>query len=133
MYILSASPCASCLVCTVPLQALGLPVVGSQVVGLLPLKALLDAADFYIQKEQLFVLEEEHKVRLVSLCPTATPERRPRPPQRGGHAHLREEATSNSEGRPRSPPRGGHTPSEGRSRPLIGEATPSSEGGHAHL
>uniref|UniRef100_A0A8C5C9K0 Formimidoyltransferase-cyclodeaminase n=1 Tax=Gadus morhua TaxID=8049 RepID=A0A8C5C9K0_GADMO len=46
-------------------QALRLPVVGSQVVGLLPLKALLDAADFYIQRDQLFILEEEHKVRLV--------------------------------------------------------------------
>uniref|UniRef100_A0A8C5CQH6 Formimidoyltransferase-cyclodeaminase n=1 Tax=Gadus morhua TaxID=8049 RepID=A0A8C5CQH6_GADMO len=40
-------------------QALRLPVVGSQVVGLLPLKALLDAADFYIQRDQLFILEEE--------------------------------------------------------------------------
>ncbi|CAL8288282.1 unnamed protein product [Lota lota] len=44
---------------------LKLPVVGSQVVGLVPLKALLDSADFYIQRDQLFVLEEEHKVRLV--------------------------------------------------------------------
>ncbi|XP_028255552.1 formimidoyltransferase-cyclodeaminase-like [Parambassis ranga] len=44
---------------------LNLPVVGSQIVGLIPLKALLDAADFYIQRDQLFILEEEHKVRLV--------------------------------------------------------------------
>lgn len=39
--------------------------VGSQIVGLIPLKALLDAADFYIHKDRLFVVEEEHKVRLV--------------------------------------------------------------------
>uniref|UniRef100_A0A5F8GKH8 glutamate formimidoyltransferase n=1 Tax=Monodelphis domestica TaxID=13616 RepID=A0A5F8GKH8_MONDO len=46
-------------------QELNLPVVGSQLVGLVPLKALLDAADFYCQKEKLFILEEEHKIRLV--------------------------------------------------------------------
>ncbi|KAM6893549.1 formimidoyltransferase-cyclodeaminase [Xenentodon cancila] len=46
-------------------EELKLPVVGSQIVGLIPLKALLDAADFYIQRDQLFVIEEEHKVRLV--------------------------------------------------------------------
>ncbi|XP_053143538.1 formimidoyltransferase-cyclodeaminase [Hemicordylus capensis] len=46
-------------------QALNLPVVGSQLVGLVPKKALLDAAEFYINKENLFVLEEEHKIRLV--------------------------------------------------------------------
>uniref|UniRef100_A0A3P8SL62 Formimidoyltransferase-cyclodeaminase n=1 Tax=Amphiprion percula TaxID=161767 RepID=A0A3P8SL62_AMPPE len=46
-------------------EDLKLPVVGSQIVGLIPLKALLDSADFYIQRDQLFVLEEEHKVRLV--------------------------------------------------------------------
>ncbi|XP_045396812.1 formimidoyltransferase-cyclodeaminase isoform X3 [Lemur catta] len=46
-------------------QALSLPVVGSQLVGLVPLKALLDAAAFYCDRENLFVLEEEHRVRLV--------------------------------------------------------------------
>lgn len=46
-------------------QDLKLPVVGSQIVGLIPLKALLDAADFYIRRDQLFIIEEEHKVRLV--------------------------------------------------------------------
>lgn len=39
--------------------------VGSQLVGLVPLKALLDAAAFYCEKEKLFVLEEEHRIRLV--------------------------------------------------------------------
>ncbi|XP_029796451.1 formimidoyltransferase-cyclodeaminase [Suricata suricatta] len=46
-------------------QELSLPVVGSQLVGLVPLKALLDAAAFYCKKENLFVLEEEHRIRLV--------------------------------------------------------------------
>ncbi|XP_028327669.1 formimidoyltransferase-cyclodeaminase [Gouania willdenowi] len=46
-------------------EELSLPVIGSQVVGLLPLKALLDAADFYIRRDGLFVIEEEHKLRLV--------------------------------------------------------------------
>lgn len=63
-------------------QALSLPVVGSQLVGLVPLRALLDAAAFYCDKENLFVLEEEHRVRLVvsrlgldSLCPFHAKER----------------------------------------------------------
>ncbi|KAF7653507.1 hypothetical protein LDENG_00081920 [Lucifuga dentata] len=46
-------------------EELNLPVVGSQVVGLIPLKAMLDCADFYISRDRLFILEEEHKVRLV--------------------------------------------------------------------
>uniref|UniRef100_A0A8B9P176 Formimidoyltransferase-cyclodeaminase n=1 Tax=Apteryx owenii TaxID=8824 RepID=A0A8B9P176_APTOW len=46
-------------------EALKLPVVGSQLVGLIPKKAMLDAAEFYIKKEKLFILEEEHKIRLV--------------------------------------------------------------------
>ncbi|XP_012684734.2 formimidoyltransferase-cyclodeaminase [Clupea harengus] len=61
---------------------LNLPVVGSQIVGLIPLQAVLDCADFYIQREKLFVVEEEHKVRLVinklgldSLGPFAPKER----------------------------------------------------------
>uniref|UniRef100_A0A8V0YW56 Formimidoyltransferase-cyclodeaminase n=1 Tax=Gallus gallus TaxID=9031 RepID=A0A8V0YW56_CHICK len=46
-------------------KALKLPVVGSQLVGLVPKKAMLDAAEFYIKKEKLFILEEEHKIKLV--------------------------------------------------------------------
>lgn len=53
----------SCFCC--PLQALNLPVVGSQLVGLVPKKAMLDTAEFYIKKEKLFILEEEQKIRLV--------------------------------------------------------------------
>ncbi|KAG1661384.1 Formimidoyltransferase-cyclodeaminase [Nymphon striatum] len=44
---------------------LKLAVTGSQVVGLVPLKALLQAAEFYIKKENLFILEEDQKVHLA--------------------------------------------------------------------
>ena len=33
--------------------------------GLVPKKAMLDTAEFYIKKEKLFILEEEQKIRLV--------------------------------------------------------------------
>ncbi|KAH9414408.1 hypothetical protein DERP_014429 [Dermatophagoides pteronyssinus] len=44
---------------------LKLPVTGSEIVGLIPLKALLDAAEYYIEKESLFVLEEDQKIHLA--------------------------------------------------------------------
>ena len=34
-------------------------------VGLVPLQAMLDAADYYIEKEGLFVLHEDQKVHLA--------------------------------------------------------------------
>jgi glutamate formiminotransferase/formiminotetrahydrofolate cyclodeaminase len=40
-------------------------VTGSEVVGLLPLAAILAAAEFYIQREGLFLMEERQKVRLA--------------------------------------------------------------------
>lgn len=46
-------------------RELRLAVTGSQVVGLVPLKAILAAAEFYMQKENLFVLEEDQKVHLA--------------------------------------------------------------------
>ena len=46
-------------------RALNLPVVGSQVVGLIPLQPLLAAAEFYIQRENLFVLDEDQKIGLA--------------------------------------------------------------------
>ncbi|KAM8933984.1 formimidoyltransferase-cyclodeaminase [Pelodytes ibericus] len=46
-------------------KVLNLPVLGSQLVGLIPLQALMDSAEFYIKTEKLFVLEEEHKIRLA--------------------------------------------------------------------
>lgn len=44
---------------------LNLPVTGSEIVGLVPLDAMLAAADYYIEKDGYFVYEEEQKVRLV--------------------------------------------------------------------
>ncbi|XP_076975363.1 formimidoyltransferase-cyclodeaminase isoform X2 [Tamandua tetradactyla] len=46
-------------------QELSLPVVGSELVGLVPLQPILDAAAFYCEKENLFILEEEQRIRLV--------------------------------------------------------------------
>ncbi|XP_075034746.1 formimidoyltransferase-cyclodeaminase [Mixophyes fleayi] len=46
-------------------KEINLPVVGSQLVGLIPLQALLTSAEYYIKEEKLFILEEEHKIRLV--------------------------------------------------------------------
>ncbi|XP_023223921.1 formimidoyltransferase-cyclodeaminase-like isoform X2 [Centruroides sculpturatus] len=46
-------------------RELNIAVTGSQIVGLVPLRALLQAAEYYIQKENLFILEEEQKIHLV--------------------------------------------------------------------
>lgn len=46
-------------------RELRVAVVGSELVGLIPLEALLISADYYIQKEDLFILEEDQKIRLV--------------------------------------------------------------------
>lgn len=44
---------------------LGVAVAGSEIVGLVPLEAILQAAEFYIEQEGLFILDERQKVRLV--------------------------------------------------------------------
>jgi glutamate formiminotransferase/formiminotetrahydrofolate cyclodeaminase len=46
-------------------RELGLPVVGSEIVGLVPLEALLMVADYYIKKENLFIYEEAQKITLA--------------------------------------------------------------------
>lgn len=46
-------------------QELNIAIVGSQIVGLVPQKALMDAAEYYMDKEHLFILEEDQKLRLV--------------------------------------------------------------------
>jgi len=51
--------------CDEEAQSLKLAVAGSELVGLIPLEAILMAADHYIAKEQLFILEQSQKVRLV--------------------------------------------------------------------
>jgi glutamate formiminotransferase/formiminotetrahydrofolate cyclodeaminase len=40
-------------------------VIGSEIVGVVPLDAILTAAEYYIEQEELFVLEEDQKVRLA--------------------------------------------------------------------
>jgi glutamate formiminotransferase/formiminotetrahydrofolate cyclodeaminase len=45
--------------------ALNVGVAGSEIVGLVPLDAILMAADYYIEKESLFILDEDQKIRLV--------------------------------------------------------------------
>ena len=46
-------------------RALKVGVAGSEIVGLVPLEAILMAADHYIEQEQLFILDERQKLRLA--------------------------------------------------------------------
>lgn len=46
-------------------EALKVGVAGSEIVGLVPLEALIMAADHYIVKEKLFIYEEDQKIRLA--------------------------------------------------------------------
>jgi glutamate formiminotransferase/formiminotetrahydrofolate cyclodeaminase len=46
-------------------EALNVGVAGSEVVGLVPLASILMAADYYMKKEKLFILDEDQKVRLA--------------------------------------------------------------------
>jgi glutamate formiminotransferase / formiminotetrahydrofolate cyclodeaminase len=46
-------------------KELNIAVTGSEVVGVVPLEAILMAADYYIEQENLFVLDEDQKVRLA--------------------------------------------------------------------
>lgn len=46
-------------------RALSIGVAGSEIVGLVPLGAVLAAADYYITKENLFIINERQKVRLA--------------------------------------------------------------------
>ena len=45
--------------------ALNLAVAGSEIVGLVPLESLLMAADYYIEQENLFIYQEDQKIRLA--------------------------------------------------------------------
>jgi glutamate formiminotransferase / formiminotetrahydrofolate cyclodeaminase len=51
--------------CLEEARKLKVGVAGSEIVGLVPLQALLVAADHYIQKDGLFVLDERQKIRLA--------------------------------------------------------------------
>jgi glutamate formiminotransferase/formiminotetrahydrofolate cyclodeaminase len=44
---------------------LKIAVTGSQIVGVVPLEPILQAAEYYIEKEGLFILDEDQKVRLA--------------------------------------------------------------------
>ena len=46
-------------------EDLNLAVTGSEIVGLVPLSAMIQAADYYIKKENLFVIHEDQKVHLA--------------------------------------------------------------------
>ncbi len=45
--------------------ALNVAVTGSEIVGVVPLEAMLMAADYYIDKEKLFIYQEDQKIRLA--------------------------------------------------------------------
>ncbi|MGB9701725.1 MAG: glutamate formimidoyltransferase [Candidatus Kapaibacteriota bacterium] len=46
-------------------KKLNVALAGSEIVGLIPLKAIMLAADYFMQKENLMILEEEKKIKLV--------------------------------------------------------------------
>lgn len=51
--------------CVKDAKEMDLAVCGSELVGLIPLEAMLIAAEYYVQKENLFILDEKQKIRLV--------------------------------------------------------------------
>jgi glutamate formiminotransferase/formiminotetrahydrofolate cyclodeaminase len=51
--------------CAKDAKELNLAVAGSELVGLIPLEAMLMAADYYCKKENLFVIDDKQKIRLV--------------------------------------------------------------------
>jgi len=46
-------------------EEINVAVAGSELVGLVPLEAMLMAADYYIKKENLMLVDEQQKIRLV--------------------------------------------------------------------
>jgi len=51
--------------CVKDASELNLAVAGSELVGLIPLEAMMKAADYYMKKENLFIIDEKQKIRLV--------------------------------------------------------------------
>ncbi len=51
--------------CAKDARELNLAAAGSEIVGMIPLQAMLMAADYYIEKENLFIIDEQQKIRLV--------------------------------------------------------------------
>jgi glutamate formiminotransferase/formiminotetrahydrofolate cyclodeaminase len=58
-------PHAAFEACVEAARGLGVAVAGSELVGLIPLQALLLAAEHYIAREGLFILDERQKIRLA--------------------------------------------------------------------
>jgi len=46
-------------------ERLNLAVAGSEIVGVVPLESILMAADYYIERENLFIYQEDQKIRLA--------------------------------------------------------------------
>ncbi len=51
--------------CKKKAKEINVGVGGSEIVGLIPLDAILKAAEYYIEKENLFIIDERQKVQLV--------------------------------------------------------------------
>jgi glutamate formiminotransferase/formiminotetrahydrofolate cyclodeaminase len=51
--------------CVESAKQLNLAVVGSELVGLIPLEAMVMAAEYYMERENLFIVDEQQKIRLV--------------------------------------------------------------------
>jgi glutamate formiminotransferase / formiminotetrahydrofolate cyclodeaminase len=51
--------------CVKDAKELNLAAAGSELIGLIPLEAMLKAAEYYIEQENLFIVDEKHKIRLV--------------------------------------------------------------------
>lgn len=58
-------PHAAFEACVEEARALSLAVAGSEIVGLVPLQALMMAADHYIARENLFIVDDRQKIRLA--------------------------------------------------------------------
>lgn len=51
--------------CVNDAREMNLAAAGSELVGLIPLEAMLMAAEYYIKKENLFIIDEKQKIRLA--------------------------------------------------------------------
>ena len=51
--------------CVNDAKSMNLAAAGSELVGLIPLEAMLMAAEYYLKKENLFIIDEKQKIRLV--------------------------------------------------------------------
>ncbi|MEP7145535.1 MAG: glutamate formimidoyltransferase [bacterium] len=51
--------------CVKDAKEMNIAVCGSELVGLIPLEAMMMAAEYYIRKENLFILDERQKIRLA--------------------------------------------------------------------